>query len=58
MKIRVVSSKPNYLQEEIKHLIGEEFDVISYDKESGEISILEKGQTQQTILNQEEYEFI
>lgn len=68
MKIKVVASKPIDGQDEIKELIGKEFETVpyrDYDKETrnemkslGEVAIHVESERGNYILNKDEYEVI
>lgn len=53
MKIKIIESDPANGQGGINHLIGEEFNVIYFDKEELEYSVIEEGNGE-IVINQSE----
>lgn len=62
MRIRVIMNKPKYYQdtdaESVENIIGQEFDVLDYDEELGEVSINSEQHGGIIVLNKEEYEVV
>lgn len=66
MKIRVVANKPtsDQIYGSLDHLMGKEFEVVLYDKENDEVSIIdttpesEGGFNGEIVLNKDEYKIV